>query len=27
MVEDPAHTVAQQYANSHSAPILETIKL
>jgi hypothetical protein len=27
MVEDSAHTVAQQYAASHSAPILETIKL
>ena len=27
MVESPAHTVAQQYAASHSAPILETIKL
>ena len=27
IVDSPAHTVAQQYDNSHSAPILETIKL
>ncbi len=27
MVESEAQAVAQQYANSHSAPILETIKL
>ena len=27
MVESEAQAVAQQYATSHSAPILETIKL
>ena len=27
MVESEAQSVAQQYADSHSAPILETIKL